>query len=89
MLTTWKYFNQLILDDERTHQLPCLMLIVHMFANFHNVIFDELKEVLSVSDEVLGREAQKICVAVYQNSIIQYVHSILREFLRNQTLEVV
>lgn len=59
--------------------MPGLMFICHMFAKFHNIVFDKLRDVFSVNDLVLGNEARRITTAVYQKSTVDYFLSLIRK----------
>jgi Animal haem peroxidase len=67
--------------DERSMQLPGLLIFLNFFTKFHNLIFDELnrfKKTWNVS--TISFEAQKITTAAFQKTLLDYFQSVLREF---------
>lgn len=67
--------------DERSMQLPGLLVYLHQFVNFHNLVFNELKTFNpSKTVQALGFEARKITTAVFQNIFLDFFKSVLRMY---------
>jgi hypothetical protein len=68
--------------DERSMQLPGLLVVLHSYANFHNAIFDQLKRFkFSSDDATISFEARKITTGVFQHNTLEYFKSVLRLYL--------
>lgn len=73
--------NILVSYDERSQQLPGLLIYLFFFLDFHNAIFDQLKTTRpSISNTIISFEARKLTTAAFQKNLIDYFNSVLRKF---------
>lgn len=67
--------------DERSMQLPGLLIYLFFFVDFHNAIFDQLKKTRpSISNKIICLEARKLTTAAFQKVLLDYFSSVLRKF---------
>jgi hypothetical protein len=67
--------------DERSMQLPGLLVFLHFLLNLHNAIVDEFRRVKpTMSVTAAAFEARKITCAVLQNTIQEYFFTVLRVY---------
>lgn len=66
--------------DERSMQLPGLLVILNFFIKFHNSVFDEFKRLNpSMNNSAISFEARKLTTAAFQKSLLDYFMSVLRK----------
>jgi hypothetical protein len=66
--------------DERSMQLPGLLIFLNFFTKFHNSVFDEftrLKKSASISTIMI--DARKLTTAAFQKILLDYFISVLRK----------
>jgi hypothetical protein len=67
--------------DERSMQLPGLLVFLHFLLNLHNSIVDEFRKVKpTMSVTAATFEARKITCGVFQNIILEYFFTVLRVY---------
>lgn len=65
--------------DERSMQIPGLMLILSFYAQFYNKMFTEIKQLKpSLGLEATIFEARKITTAIEQKMMVDLVKSVIR-----------
>lgn len=68
--------------DDRSMQLPGLMIYLNFFTRFHNIVFDEFNKFRGfLGKDVLAAEARKLTTAVYQKIYLDYLLTLLRKFI--------
>ena len=64
--------------DDRSMQLPGLLIFLHTFLKFHNMVFDEFRKFRpTTSANVLSFEARKVATAVFQNIYLEFFVTVL------------
>lgn len=68
----------MLLDDERSQQLPQLFMYLNLFTKFNNLLIEEFKILKpKMPIEAIFQEVRKIVTAIYQKIFVDFVINII------------